>query len=317
MSTARLFILSMINILVLGLLVSSSHAGSPPNSEPKTLKSLLDELDQKVEHADQQMIAHPSFIKDLRELIKKYRQGVRDVFLFEDFSDGNFNANPQWIVTSGQFHITPDKRLSSSIKAPQSQSADRPEKKEKDRKVSDREKIGVILNEILRVAGEKESSESPSPPASPESPAVIKTMTSIPFNFEIDMDFISKSRWGSTEIVLLGGKTGKPRYRLIYQARPSDERPIEIIRERNDRQYIIESATHYPYLDDGKIHRIQWIRNQQGRMKVLVDGKTVLSTVELFYKNNFAGLAFVNHGGRYEWGPIKIFQAPPKARTTQ
>ncbi len=45
-------------------------------------------------------------------------------------------------------------------------------------------------------------------------------------------------------------------------------------------------------------------------MRVLVDGEEVLSTVEVFYKDAFAGLQLVNRGGIYEWGPIRIMEAP-------
>ena len=43
-------------------------------------------------------------------------------------------------------------------------------------------------------------------------------------------------------------------------------------------------------------------------MQVLVDGREVLSTVELFYRDEFAGLRLVNRGGIYEWGPILVQQ---------
>ena len=111
------------------------------------------------------------------------------------------------------------------------------------------------------------------------------------------------------EVILLGGNPAIPKYRMVYNATPSAERPIQIMRERDAKSYLIEAATQYPSLDDGIPHRIQWIRDSQGRMRVVVDGKEVISTYEIFYRNNFAGLALVNKGGTYEWGPIFIFQA--------
>ena len=65
----------------------------------------------------------------------------------------------------------------------------------------------------------------------------------------------------------------------------------------------------YPSLDDGLPHRIQWIRDAQGNMKVLVDGQEVLSTVEFYYNKAFSGISLVNKGGAYEWGPINILEA--------
>jgi hypothetical protein len=41
-----------------------------------------------------------------------------------------------------------------------------------------------------------------------------------------------------------------------------------------------------------------------------IDGGEVLNTVELYYKEEFSGLALANNGGTYEWGPIQVLQAP-------
>ena len=107
----------------------------------------------------------------------------------------------------------------------------------------------------------------------------------------------------------MGGSPPIPQYRMIYYPAPSAERAIEIIRERDGRSYRIESANQYPSLDDGGVHRILWGRDAQDRLRVAVDGKEVLSTYEGFYKTPFTGLALVNKGGSYEWGPILVYQA--------
>ena len=112
------------------------------------------------------------------------------------------------------------------------------------------------------------------------------------------------------QIVLLGGTPVSPYYRLIYQASPSPDRPIKIIRQRGSQQFIIETAIQYPNIDDGAPHRLQWIRDTSGNMRVLIDDKEVLNTVELYYRDEFSGLALVNSGGTYEWGPIQVLQAP-------
>jgi hypothetical protein len=113
------------------------------------------------------------------------------------------------------------------------------------------------------------------------------------------------------EVVLLGGSPEKPRYRLIYQAAASENRPMEMVRERSGRAYTIESAYRYPNLDDGKTHRLQWIRDLNGTIKVLVDGKEILQTVEVYYRDAFSGLALINKGGTYAWDSVKAMSPPP------
>jgi len=273
-----------------------------PDTNAQALESLLKELQKSIDKTDRWSRSRwnrsrSSFIKELQNLVNQYRKEVRKIFFYEDFSDGDFENNPTWIVKSGQFRVSKNVRLRSKVSAaPPSQESSSD---------SDDEALGIILREILKATEDKESNA----PAKEED-AVIQTLVTIGAAFELDFTFASGSKWGAMEVVLLGGEPAKPLYRMVYHAAASQDRPIEIIRERGSRRYIIESATQYPKLDDGEPHRLQWIRDVQGQMRVLVDGQEVLSTVELFYRDEFTGLALVNRGGLYEWGPIRAFKAP-------
>ena len=270
-----------------------------PNKE--ALADLLNELESKVKDADKKMIAHPKFLEDLQALIEKYRGKFRKVFLRENFSDGDYTKNPKWTVVSGQFKITPLKRLRSAV------FTERPVEKPPSNTREKPDLFGSILQEVLKPSPEREEERSPAPEIKESS---IRTNVKIGPVFEVDIRFVSESKWGSMEIVLLGGENRVPYYRLVYNAAPSSNRPMQIFRERYSRSYLIDEAVKYPSLDDGALHRIQWIRDPQGNMKVLVDGKNILSTVEVFYKENFSGFSIVNKGGTYEWGPINILEAP-------
>ena len=290
-------------LIVLGLFLISGYpnlgySSDPEDADRQALKELLTELEQKIQDADKRMIAHPKFLDELRALIDKFRGKLREVFLKEDFADGDYSRNPTWIVDSGRFQMTPSQRLYSRVPV------DRPATTTTSREKSD--VVGVLLQEVMRSALEKEGKRESAPVPSEAS---IHTLARIGPAFEVDLSFVSESPWGSMEVVLLGGEPAIARYRMIYQAVPSAERPIQIIRERGSRRYTIESATQYPSLDDGMPHRLQWIRDYQGRMRVLVDGEEVLSTVEVFYQTDFDGLSLVNRGGTYEWGPIEVQEA--------
>jgi hypothetical protein len=280
-------------------------ARSASESEPyqETLQSLLDDLQRTVNDADKRMVAHPKFLDELRALIARYKARLRPIYLYEDFADGNYTASPRWKVQSGQFRLVPGGRLWSRVLVErQSQpSSSSSSKKE--------EPLGLLLKEILKASQDREQREQQEAAPREEEPAVIATLAKIGPAFEMDLSFISDSRWGSTEFVLMGGNPATPGYRLIYYAAPSRDRPIEIVRQRGSRQYTIEAASRFPDLDDGKIHRIQWTRDERGVMKVLVDGQEILSTVEFYYQDNFSGFALINRGGTYEYGPIKILQA--------
>ncbi len=288
-------------ISLVGILVYSTADAEISN---ENYQSLLDELQQKIDEADKRMVAHPKFLDELRALVEKYRVRFRNIFFSDDFSDGNFTENLVWKVKSGQFRIDADNRLWSKVStyAPVTTTTEKPLSTEQ-------QAIGILLRGIM---GSGQNDQPQNESTSPEpGEAFIKIGANIEPAFEIDISFVSESEWGSMEVVLLGGAPEKPRYRLIYQAAASERRPIEFIRERNGRAYTIESALRYPNLDDSKPHRLQWIRDLNGTMKVLVDGQEILQTVEVYYRDVFSGLALINKGGTYAWDSVKAMSPLP------
>ena len=274
----------------------SNAADEDPNK--KALSDLLNELQVKIKDADERMIAHPNFLKELQAIVDKYRSRLREVYFSEDFKDGDYTNNPRWTVLSGQFIVTSRGRLQSRL------DVERPV--EKPAAESESDLFGSIFKEVIRSATEKKDEKATSREVEEAS---IRTAADIGPAFEVDLELVSESEWGSMEIVLLGGDTLTPYYRMVYQAAPSSSRPIQIFRDRGSHKYLIEEALKYPVLDDGLPHRIQWIRDSQGNMKVLVDEQEVLSTVESYYNKAFSGISLVNRGGVYEWGPITILEA--------
>ncbi len=277
------------------------HAADP---DCQDLKQLLNELSLEVDDADKRMVAHPNFIKELRKLIDKYSAKLRETFINETFSDGEFYQNPEWQVTQGAFSITENQRLYSRAESYYEEGQQEPERK--------KETFEIIIGEILKPRGDDQG-KTQSGQKRVEEVASIRTRAAISMDYEVDLTVVSASTLGSMEIVLMSGNNLTPLYRLRYHPSPSQDRPVEIIRERNGRQYMIDSATQYPNLDDGRIHRIQWTRDAEGNMKVLIDGQVVISTVELYYRDKFSGIELLNRGGTYEWGPIRVMQAEKKA----
>ena len=284
-------------ILLAGFVPILSNAA---DQERQSLEGLISDLEKKIEDADKRMIAHPKFLEELKALVKQYRSRLRLAYLSEDFDDGEYRNNPTWVVTSGKFQVTGSHRLLSEVSAEQPKTPP-PSSSEKSTP------LGIFLKDVLKTTPEEEKGPEEIP--SKISEARIYTLAKIGPEFEVDLTFLSRSSRGSMEVILLGGTQNTSYYRIVYRTEASSERPIEIIREREGKSYLIDTATQYPNLDDGIPHRLQWMRDSQGRMRVVVDGKEVLSTYEIYYRSNFSGLALVNKGGIYEWGPISVFKA--------
>jgi len=293
----HVWIIGWLMVLCLtGLVPALANAAEP---DQQALTDLLNSLDKKIKDADQRRVAHPKFLEELRALVKEYRAKIRVVFVNEDFSDGEYSHNPIWVVDSGTFRVTKNRRLLSEAAAETQSTPSTSEEKEKTSGLSG------ILKDILKTPPEEEKTSGTAPAAKT---ALIHTLASIGPAFEVDLTLVSRSTRGFMELVLLGGDENVPYYRVIYRASASRERPIEIVRVRDGKSFTIDAAPQFVSLDDNVPHRIQWVRDSMGRMRILIDEKEVLSTYEFYYQGNFTGLAFVNRGGIYEVGPIMVYQ---------
>jgi hypothetical protein len=274
----------------------------------RQLKSLIVDLEKKISDADKRMVAHPSFLDELRTLVEKYKSQLRKVFFKDNFKDSNYTQKPKWIVKSGHFFVNKTKRLSNSVTG----QIQEPEKSIEPEKAPslEEEAIGLLLGNIFGKKKENKPIEkAPEVPITPVQPAYIFTKTIFSPAFELNMEFISTSLTGEMEIVLLGTQNLTPRYRLNLKLENSKDKPIEILRQSNSRQFVVGAATQFPKINDGNVHVLKWIRFQDGAMHVLIDDKIVLKTYEAFYRDNFSGFGIENKGGAYEWASFKIYKA--------
>jgi len=303
-----LFYFFIFIFLFLSPLSAQESEGNPQ------LKAMIADLEKKIEDADKRMVAHPIFLEELRTLVGKYKSQLRELFFKDNFRDGNYTQNPKWIIKSGNFVVTKGKGLSNSVELqtyePETKTAP------KQSLSIEQETVGILLNSIFNSNAEDELVENSPPPSSPKpvQPAYIYTETSFPPAFEMNMRFTSTSLNGEMEIVLLGTKNMVPRYRLSLKIDNSEEKPIEILRESNSRQFVIGAATKFPKINDGKPHTLSWVRYTDGAMHVLIDATIVLQTYEVFYRDSFSGFGIANNGGKYEWNSFKIFKALNKKK---
>ena len=94
---------------------ASVTAQSPEDPNKEVLESMLNELQQTIDDADKRMVAHPRFLDELREMVKRYKAKLRNIYLFEDFADGDLIQDPKWSVISGKFRVTADSRVWSQV----------------------------------------------------------------------------------------------------------------------------------------------------------------------------------------------------------
>ncbi len=70
---------------------------------------------------------------------------------------------------------------------------------------------------------------------------------------------------------------------------------------------VIDSAPGPLNLEDKKTHRLEWTRQGDGRMSVVLDGRQILTAADLGLRGDFEGFRMVNRGGDYIIKQLKIY----------
>ncbi|MDJ0623199.1 MAG: hypothetical protein QNJ17_09545 [Desulfocapsaceae bacterium] len=290
---------------------SPAFAKSAGNNDK--LEEMIVELEEKIDQADRKMIAHPTFLEELRQLTGKYRAQLRELFFRDGFEDGDFTQNPVWVVKSGEFRVNESNRLTSAVQTntfgSPSQNQSSPERS------LETEAVGILLDSIFGPQKSQAPTQEQSAEKQPAAqPASIYTRKMFPPAYELKMNFRAPQS-GIMELILLGTEELMPRYRLKIRTDHSDNYPMEVVRERSGRSFIVGASEKFPVIDDGQPHSLTWVRHTNGAMNVIIDNEVVLETYEVYYRDDFKGLEVVNNGGIFEWDSFEIYK--PLAQEAQ
>lgn len=263
------------------------------------LQDFINKLNDMVNKAEQSRAADPIFLRDLRDLADGFNRPWQTLILSDDFLDGNYEVNPVWQVTAGEYWVEKGWGLRSAIK-PQARDTSTPTTRQRNKDAA-AAIFGQILNQAL---GGQQQATSQSPP--PRSRATIHTSATIPNAFALEA---SLSSWGTEGRIVFSMYQGKfdansrpIGYRLVYI--PGGR--LELIRTSSRGSNVMDTATLAKPLEDKNFHAIEWLRYPDGRMTVSVDGAEVLSVTDRRFRDPFNGLALTNRGGDYILKQVKI-----------
>ena len=268
------------------------------------LEKMINDLDQIIGEGTKSRAAHPEFLQDLNKILDQYRVPEKLIYFADDFADNSFNENPTWTVRKGAFSIDSQGGLYSTLAIHKPVVEEKETEPESDSDRNMRILFGVI-NELTK--DEKEQPEKVEE-ENVESQAIISSAVTIANSFILDFSFRSNADWGSTSIGVIIGDDPQSGYHLVYQASPAENRPMQLIKYRYGKQYIIDEVhENSPDLDDGANHTARLIRSPNGDMKVLIDNIEVLSTSDFSYREEFTGIMIINNGGSYSFDNIEVF----------
>lgn len=265
----------------------------------KKLQAFVSKLNTMVDKAEQARAADPLFLRDLRDLARDFDRPWQSLVFNDEFLDGNFEFDPKWQVVTGEYWVEKGWGLRSAIKAGAAATQAQPaQKRGKDAAA---ELFGHILNQAL--GGKK--NRQPEQAASPTN-ATIHSVAAIPNAFALEANFSSWTGEGRLEMVMYQGNLGSAArtagYRLAYI--PGGR--VELIRVSSRGSTVMDAAKLPSPLEDKNFHSVEWLRYQDGRMVVNVDGQQIMSIADRGFRDPFNGIAIINHGGDYIVKKVRI-----------
>ncbi|MDI5920082.1 peptidoglycan-binding protein [Halomonas sp. LR5S13] len=218
------------------------------------------------------------------------------VALQDDFSDGDYRRDPPWTVLSGDFEVDENGLRSivetrrTTDRESRSLSSDRPEE------------IGLaMLALILEQTGNARQDEVPVP----VEPARIFVNGPVDNAFRMELDVTSRQRPGSLELgVFQGNRPNGTGYRLVYT--PGSRPGLSLVRLMSGSAEVIARHEASLDLEDGRVHRIVWTRDDNGQMQVRVDEQRLLRVQDNGLRDPFQGFMLANQGGDYTLRRIRL-----------
>ena len=267
---------------------------APPEADTRT-QELVDNLRTLVDRAERKRSADPRFLQRLRDLVQRYDWPWRVALLSDDFSDGEFTANPAWRVAAGDFRVEPGIGLRSRFAPPTRAAA--PTSGGGDVAV---QLFGAILGQIAKQQGGRQQLRQPGAAEIYSAFAISNA-----FAFKVELVALGSAPGGGLTFGVYQGPDRATGYRLAYHA--GQQPSLELLRAMPGGSAVIDRRILASGLEDGNHHVLEWRRRAGGEMAVLLDGRETMRTVDRRFGGAFDGITIVNRGGDFALERISVF----------
>jgi len=261
------------------------------------LNDVLNQLDILTKNAARAKAADPQFLKDLQALVSRYRKQPITRVLSDDFSDGNFTQNPAWKVTEGRYFLEKGWGLRNAVENKPATTTNQ--------KLKGKDIAIALFGEILG-QGSGQNQPRQSVDNGPQ-PTTIYTKKTIDNSFSLSFKISSWAQTGMFDVAVFQGLVQSGFTAVGYHLQYKSGQPLKLIRRTGSRQNVIAQSKNPFWIEDKKIHTIEWNRDAVGGFRILMDDKQVIQATDLSFKNNFDGLLLSSQGGDFIVGNVNVY----------
>lgn len=297
----------LITMLALPTMVMATDRYREWSPQSNSLQSFIDKLNQLIDDAEKARAADRYFLRDLRNLVREYDSPWMVSIVRERFEDGDYRYDPAWEVQSGRFNVH---RGYGLVNSPVNKTVTSNQKRDNNGDPG-KELAIALLGELLNKNATKSSRQSSSKFASE---ALITLPVDISNAFSLTTELTQLSRQGGFSLNVYQGAANSSGYRLVYN--PSSRYPLELQRIGNRGISIIDAAEANIFSQERPL-LLEWQRDEQGNMKIMVDGEMIVSVTDRSYRQHFNGIAYQVDQGEFAMRSLSVEGTKPVSKHQQ
>ncbi len=259
------------------------------------VQDLVDELNQLIDSAAAARAADPNFLRDLRDLARRFDWPWRKRVLFDDFGDGNVTANPAWTVGGAPVTVDRFDGLRTRVSMDARQTTSRSQQSTEPEDVA-----AQILGQLLRQSTSESQQQSSAPERPEESILATSVATANQFALQAEIVFADAAN-GYIEMGVIQGADGLG-YRVGIRPGVNDA-TVEILRVGSRGSGVVNraqiAAATWGAQQIAQPKAVLFTRDDVGNMNVSIDGTVVITANDRAFRDAFDGFIVRNGGGDY------------------
>ncbi len=264
------------------------EAGDTENIQKlvKSLKSLTVKIDQ-------QRVSRRWITDRLLVLINQYDWPWQNLLINDRFRDGDYTYNPTWTVASGRFQVIPDIGLKSSVSRTRKQAS---------KQESTDDLASLLFKTLLKPDSQKGTERKWIDKIHPAEIFIDQPITN---SFAVRIVFKSYADNGRLEFGPFQGPRREIAYRVAYI--PQRRNGIRLVHHTRYGSSVIDIYRRQINLEDGRLHSIEWLRDERGEMIVSLDGKELFRSLDRSLGTGFDGFSIINRKGQYDIRGVTVY----------